>query len=596
MSRVPVPPADLSVRVTGSADPGWYDESGRRHLALFERALSHTGKRLSEFEDIYDFGCGPGRIMRHVAEAAPQARLHGSDVQAPGVEWLRQQLPEADLRVNGGLPPLPFPADSFDLVISWSVFTHLPEGHQNAWLAELARVARPGAVLLLTVHGDAAWRWHLERSSLKDAPELEALTGERERKGFADWTGGVGPGFPDYYRTAFHRPSYIRDHWAQWLRVVDVLEAPVSDDPDQDVVVLEHPGRVGAALRLARRAPGGVRRKLRRPASEPGAELAERKPFVLGTPADDRLVSIVLPAKDPGAGLSELVDAIRGQRWDGQVELVVVDSGSRDGTPDRMRELGATVVEADPAAFDHGENRNLGAQYARGDTLVFVTQSMRPADEGWLAGLLAALDREPRLAGVSSRVKPLPWADHLARRDAERDLTFSAERRVRSREDPDGHVGFTTVSCAIRAEVLREIPFRSVETIGEDLVWAKEALEAGHLIGHEPDSVALHSHDYSFDELLGRDFDDGVARLDVEGRRLEGDAILADIGTLVEADRRYLSEECGLEGAELEFWVRRSASRRTAQLVGQWLGTNHDRLAPEALEALSLVRRVVRED
>ena len=127
-------------------------------------------------------------------------------------------------------------------------------------------------------------------------------------------------------------------------------------------------------------------------------------------------------------------------------------------------------------------------------------------------------------------------------------------------------------------------------------MWAKEALEAGHLIGHEPDSVALHSHDYSFDELLGRDFDDGVARLDVEGRRLEGDAILADIGTLVEADRRYLSEECGLEGAELEFWVRRSASRRTAQLVGQWLGTNHDRLAPEALEALSLVRRVVRED
>ena len=118
-SRVPVPPADLSVRVTGSEDPDWYDESGRRHLALFERALSQVGKRLSEFEDIYDFGCGPGRIMRHLAEAAPQARLHGSDVQAPGVEWLRQQLPEADLRVNGGLPPLPFPGDSFDLVISW---------------------------------------------------------------------------------------------------------------------------------------------------------------------------------------------------------------------------------------------------------------------------------------------------------------------------------------------------------------------------------------------------------------------------------------------------------------------------------------------
>ena len=185
---------------------------------------------------------------------------------------------------------------------------------------------------------------------------------------------------------------------------------------------------------------------------------------------------------------------------------------------------------------------------------------------------------------MTSRIAPLPGADPLTRRDVERDLPFSGERTLES-----GH--FTTVSGAVRPEVLRKIPFPEVKTIGEDLLWAKEVLAAGHLLGHEPSSLALHSHAYSFADLLGRDFDDGVVRLDAESRRLEGDAILADIDTLVKADVEYLRDECGMEGAELEHWAREAAARRTAQLVGQWLGTNYDRLPPEALDALSLMRR-----
>ena len=553
------------MRVAGTDDPDWFDLSGRRHLALFEEALSRAGKQLSDFRDVYDFGCGPGRIMRHLAVAAPDARLYGSDLEAPAVEWLAAQLPEADVRVNGGEPPLPFADDSFDLVLCWSVFSHLTQGYENAWLAELSRVARPGATLLLTVHGEANWRWHVARTPMGDAPELGRLEAELSGDGFAEWEGGVAAGFPAFYRTSFHRPDYVRREWARWFRVLDVVEAAPGDDPDQDVVVLEAPGRAGAALRRVRRAPGGLRRRLRGRRGE-------------------RTVSIVVPVKDPGPGIAELLDAFGGQRWSGHVEVVAVDSGSTDGTPGLLREKGAKVVEVAAEEFDHGGARNLGAEHATGDALVFVTQTMRPADERWLGSLLGALEREPRLAGVTSRIAPLPGADPLTRRDVERDIPFSGERTV-------GSEHFTTVSGAVRPEVLREIPFPEVKTIGEDLLWAKRVLAAGHLLGHEPSSLALHSHAYSFADLLGRDFDDGVVRQDAEGRRLEGDAILSDIAALVEADAAYLRDECGLEGDELERWTREAASRRTAQLVGQWLGTNHDRLPPEALDALSLMRR-----
>jgi len=555
----------LASRVAGTDDPDWYDLSGRRHLALFEGALSRIGKQLSDFESILDFGCGPGRILRHLAVAAPQARLHGTDIEAPAIEWLAAQLPDADVRVNAGEPPLPFAADSFDLVVSWSVFSHLEQGYENAWLSQLSRVTRPGGTLLLTVHGDAHWRWHAERSVMKDTPELQRLDAERLEHGFTEWEGGVALGFPDFYRTTFHRPEYVRREWSRWFRVLDVVEAADDPDPDQDVVVLQAPGRAGSAMRRLRRAPGGLRRRL-------------------GRRRGERLVSIVLPVKDPGPGVVEMLDSFQGQRWDGRTEVVAVDSGSSDGTPERLREHGATVVEIAPGEFDHGRARNLGAEHASGDVLVFVTQTMRPADERWLANLVAALDAEPRLAGVTSRIAPLPGVDPLTRRDVERDLPFSDERTIEA-----GY--FTTVSGAVRFEVLKAIPFPEVKTIGEDLLWAKEVLAAGHLLGHEPSSVALHSHAYSFTDLLGRDFDDGVVRLDSEERRLEGDAVLEDIGALVRADVEYLRDECGMEGAELEHWSREAAARRTAQLVGQWLGTNYDRLPPEALDALSLMRR-----
>ena len=335
-----------------------------------------------------------------------------------------------------------------------------------------------------------------------------------------------------------------------------------------------------------------------------GAVLCAGRPFALAGSTRDRLVSIVLPVKDAGPGLRELLTAIRGQRWEGSAELVAIDSASEDQTVDTLRQFDATVISIDPASFDHGLTRNLGAEHARGETLVFVTQSMRPRDDRWLANLLAPFATRPGLAGVSSRLAAHPDADPLTRLDSQRDPSFSLERTVRSIEDRNAYealtveqlrrfVSFSTVSCAIRPEAFRQIPFRRVRTIGEDLLWAKEALEGGFEIAHEPTSVALHSHDYSFLDLLGRNFDNGVAHVDVLGWRFEDDTIIGHIEWQVRADLRYLRDECGLEGAELERWARASASRRTAQLVGQWLGTNHDRLPPEALGALSLVRRIV---
>src|SRR5205807_2588160 len=82
-----------------------------------------------------------------------------------------------------------------------------------------------------------------------------------------------------------------------------------------------------------------------------------------------------------------------------EVDVVVVDSGSTDGSAQRAAELGARVDEIPAEEFVHGATRNRAARLSRGDVLVFTTQDAVAADERWLASLVAALG-EDGVAGV----------------------------------------------------------------------------------------------------------------------------------------------------------------------------------------------------
>jgi rhamnosyltransferase len=154
-------------------------------------------------------------------------------------------------------------------------------------------------------------------------------------------------------------------------------------------------------------------------------------------------------------------------------------------------------------------------------------------------------------------------------------------------------INFHTVSAAVRADVFRRIPFRDV-VMGEDIMWAKDVLESGYRIQHEPSSVVWHSHEYSIREILQRNVDDGRANHEIVGRSIAIDQIEPMIAAMTKADWAYLTDESGLGEKELEDWQIQSVLRRTAQVVGQWIGTNHDRLPKELVQHLSLTESIKR--
>ena len=234
--QIPLPTPGSMFRVAGSTDPVWFESSGQMTVADFSAALARLGRRFEDFSDIYDFGCGCGRVMRWLRRDLKDSRIYGSDIDEESVSWIQKHIPGVDVRLSGYLPPLSFDDAFFDLVLGYSVFSHLDEDYQDGWLAELRRVTRPGAVLLLTVHGPHNWRYTKASVALPDLNQLEAQL----ERGFLHWRGdGWENHFPDYYHTSWHLPEYVRDRWSRWFDVLDVLEGQAR--PTQDMVVLRRP-------------------------------------------------------------------------------------------------------------------------------------------------------------------------------------------------------------------------------------------------------------------------------------------------------------------------------------------------------------------
>lgn len=151
-SGLPLPPPEMRRLVAGLDEPFAFLRLGALAAESVRETLLEAGAELDELETILDFGCGCGRVIRHMTDLR-SARFHGTDYNARLVGWCKANLPFANFAVNSLEASLSYANESFDLVYGLSVFTHLDESLQRRWSAELLRILRPGAFLYLTLNG-----------------------------------------------------------------------------------------------------------------------------------------------------------------------------------------------------------------------------------------------------------------------------------------------------------------------------------------------------------------------------------------------------------------------------------------------------------
>lgn len=105
--------------------------------------------------NILDWGCGPGRIVRHLPGLlGDSSKVFGTDYNEKSVEWCRSALPEIEFNLNTASAILPYGDGFFGAIYGLSVITHLSEENHFNWINELLRVLEPGGLLLLSSQGN----------------------------------------------------------------------------------------------------------------------------------------------------------------------------------------------------------------------------------------------------------------------------------------------------------------------------------------------------------------------------------------------------------------------------------------------------------
>ena len=312
-------------------------------------------------------------------------------------------------------------------------------------------------------------------------------------------------------------------------------------------------------------------------------------------------VSVVIPTLNAGPGFEELLKKILAQEGGFDREVLVVDSGSTDGTDELARRYGAVVHQISKAEFNHGATRNLGVSLARGEYVALVVQDAVPLDEQWLATMLENLERDERVAGVYSRQVPRKEAGFLTRVLVNSLATASFERREQFAGGPEQYrkmpptrrrrlATFDNVSSCLRRSVWQELPFEKTN-FGEDIRWGKRSLEVGYKIVYEPRSAVFHSHERGVLYDLRRYYVDQRVLLELFGLRLVPNLVRLFLAIPRSSLHLYRllrrDEELAAKGT---LWLALLAVKHAVPAqVGNYLGTRSGsfaRLSPRAFARL----------
>ena len=232
------------------------------------------------------------------------------------------------------------------------------------------------------------------------------------------------------------------------------------------------------------------------------------------SPEDKELVSVVVRTYNEERMLASALGAVRRQKTEHPVEIVVVDSGSSDRTLEIAKAYSAKVVRIGRDEFTYGRSLNIGAAASKGRYLVFLSGHAVPADERWLDNLVRNF-KNPAVAGVFGKQLPFPECNPLTAR------LMLDHWGDKPRLEENGHF-FSASNAAVRADMWAEVQFNESLPASEDHDWAKRVQSKGRLIAYDPEAAVYHSHNESSLEVFRRNRREIEGNLCVYGGRIIG--------------------------------------------------------------------------
>ncbi|MCP9835634.1 MULTISPECIES: class I SAM-dependent methyltransferase [unclassified Cyanobium] len=244
-----MPSEEIQMSTTGKVGQRNIIEAVDFCHSVIERYRTHTS---SGQPAVLDFGCGWGRIARTFLSVTPASMITGVDVRPDAVELARSLSAAIDFSLIAPRPPAyQFQNRIFDLIVGYSVFSHLSEDVAQAWINEFARIVAPSGLVCITTRA----RMHLVNSKgqsentvdlsghLKQyATMLDDFDTAISRYDAGEFvyvpTGGGGLLSPDFFGEAIIPKSYVEKNWQTHFTLVDWIDN-FSEVGTQPIIVLQ---------------------------------------------------------------------------------------------------------------------------------------------------------------------------------------------------------------------------------------------------------------------------------------------------------------------------------------------------------------------
>jgi rhamnosyltransferase len=289
----------------------------------------------------------------------------------------------------------------------------------------------------------------------------------------------------------------------------------------------------------------------------------------------DPFVSIIMRSYNEGWALRDTLPALAAQdyrHW----ELIVIDSGSTDGSVDLIRNANPRhFVQIQASDYNPSRVMNHGMRLARSDFGIFLNADATPQGKNWLRPLVSAL-QDPNTAAVYGRQIPRVHCEAVFAHDYER--CFGPTRESRNWE----HF-FSMVSSGIRKDIWSKRGFLEKMQYSEDDEYTRWCRAQGYHVVYCPESVVMHSHNYTPAQAYKRSFGEARALAAVwqhDPAQINWPKTVL-LGWLNDVRRDYLFCRRNRRLRELGHAARIRWSQRTARLTGFREGWHHYRQGTE---------------
>lgn len=217
----------------------------------------------------------------------------------------------------------------------------------------------------------------------------------------------------------------------------------------------------------------------------------------------DPFVSIVMRSFNEAWALRETLPALRAQDWN-HWELIVIDSGSTDGSVELIKKANPRrFIQIAPQEYNPARVMNRGMELARSEFVLFLNADATPQESNWLRPLANAV-QDPQTAAAFGRQIPRPDCQAVFAHDYVR--CFGQERDSARWE----HF-FSMVSSALRKDIWARRGFLEAMQYSEDDEYTRWCRAQGWRVVYCPDSVVMHSHNYTPVQAYKRSFGEAKA-------------------------------------------------------------------------------------